>query len=33
MREDWTIPDELPYGNTTVVPLAAGESLPWRLEA
>ena len=33
VREDWTIPDELPYGNTTVVPLAAGESLPWRLEA
>lgn len=32
VREDWTIPDELPYGNTTVVPLAAGESLPWRLE-
>jgi len=33
VREDWTIPDELPYGNTTVVPLAAGESLPWRLES
>jgi dihydroorotase len=31
LREDWIIPDELPYGATTVVPLAAGESLPWRL--
>jgi len=26
------IPDELPLGRTTVVPLAAGESLGWRVE-
>ncbi len=31
VRESWTIPDELPYGNLTLVPLAAGEQLPWRL--
>jgi dihydroorotase len=32
VREDWTIPAELPYGAATVVPLAAGETLPWRLQ-
>ncbi len=30
-RVDTVVPDELPFGDTTVVPLAAGETLPWRL--
>ncbi|MEN4921719.1 dihydroorotase [Achromobacter spanius] len=29
-RETYQIPDELAFGNTTLVPLAAGESLAWR---
>lgn len=28
-RTEQTIPDELPYGETTLVPLAAGETLEW----
>jgi dihydroorotase len=31
VRENWTIPSELPMGETTVVPLDAGASLNWRL--
>jgi dihydroorotase len=31
LREPFLIPEELPYGATTVVPLAAGEILPWRV--
>lgn len=30
-REPYTIPDEIPFGNTTLVPLAAGEALAWRV--
>ena len=30
-RRDWTVPAELKFGETTVVPLAAGETLPWQL--
>ncbi len=30
-RQPWTVPEELRFGDATVVPLAAGESLPWRL--
>ncbi|MFM8547510.1 MAG: dihydroorotase [Betaproteobacteria bacterium] len=30
-REPWQIPDSLPFGADTIVPLAAGESLAWRL--
>lgn len=30
-RSDYAVPQELPFGDTTVVPLAAGESLPWQL--
>jgi dihydroorotase len=30
-RRDWTVPEELRFGDATVVPLAAGETLPWRL--
>jgi dihydroorotase len=32
-RESYRIPAELPMGDTTVVPLAAGESLNWSLHA
>jgi len=31
VREDWELPQELPYGADTIVPLKAGERLPWRL--
>jgi len=29
-RESYAIPDEVPFGDTSLVPLAAGESLDWR---
>jgi dihydroorotase len=29
-RREWTVPDELKLGEATVVPLAAGETLPWQ---
>jgi dihydroorotase len=32
-RQPWTVPEALPYGNDTIVPLAAGEALDWRLVA
>ncbi len=31
VREEWTVPVELPYGAGTLVPLRAGETLPWKL--
>ncbi len=30
-RAAWTIPESLPYGDDAIVPLAAGETLHWRL--
>lgn len=33
VRETYRIPDELPFGNTSLVPLAAGEELTWRVQA
>jgi len=30
-RRPWTLPDELKFGEQTIVPLAAGEALSWRL--
>jgi dihydroorotase len=30
-REPYVVPLEVPYGNETLVPLAAGETLPWRM--
>jgi len=30
-RRDWAVPGELRFGDSTVVPLAAGEMLPWQL--
>jgi dihydroorotase len=32
-RESWTVPEALPFGDEAIVPLAAGESLAWRLAA
>ena len=32
-REAWTIPASLPFGADTIVPLAAGETLHWQLDA
>ncbi|MFC3606679.1 dihydroorotase [Stutzerimonas tarimensis] len=32
VREDWTVPAQLPFGDRQVVPLRAGETLRWRLE-
>jgi dihydroorotase len=31
VREPMRIPDELPFGDQTIVPLASGETLPWRV--
>lgn len=33
VRESWTIPGELPYGEGRLVPLAAGETLAWKLQS
>jgi dihydroorotase len=30
-RRAWTVPNELKFGDATVVPLAAGQLLPWKL--
>jgi dihydroorotase len=30
-RQPWTVPGEFGFGDAVVVPLAAGETLPWRL--
>lgn len=30
-REEWTVPEELPFGNATIKPLRGGETLGWRL--
>jgi dihydroorotase len=32
-RERWTMPESLPFGADSIVPLAAGETLPWKLVA
>ena len=31
VREDWTLPQSLPLGESTVIPLRAGETLHWKL--
>jgi dihydroorotase len=31
VREEWRVPDALPYGEGRLVPLRAGETLPWKL--
>ena len=30
-REDWTLPETLPFGDARIKPLCAGEMLRWRL--
>jgi dihydroorotase len=30
-KQQWTVPDSYPFGNESVVPLKAGESIGWRL--
>jgi dihydroorotase len=32
VRQDWTLPEEVPLGDATVVPLNAGETLRWKLQ-
>lgn len=32
VKEEWKIPDELPFGHDKVVPLMAGESMRWKLK-
>src|SRR4051812_3807401 len=31
VREDWKVPQTLPFGAERIVPLCAGETLPWKL--
>ena len=31
VRQEWTAPASLPFGELTVIPLRAGEKLRWRL--
>ena len=31
VREEWTVPDELEFGEGRLVPLRAGETVPWKL--
>jgi dihydroorotase len=31
VREPYSVPLEVPYGDETLVPLAAGETLPWKM--
>ena len=30
-RTDWQVPDEYPMGDTTVVPLMAGDTMRWQV--
>lgn len=32
VKEEWKIPDELPFGHEKVIPLMAGESIHWKLK-
>ena len=31
VREDWVVPEELPFGETVIKPLRGGETLRWRM--
>ena len=31
VREDWTVPETVPFGEHELVPLRAGETIPWKL--
>ena len=30
-RKDWTVPESLAFGGESLVPLRAGETIPWKL--
>lgn len=32
VRKPWQVPDSYPFGEQTVIPMAAGETLQWRIE-
>ena len=32
VRESWTVPESLPFGGDTLVPLRAGQSIAWKLK-
>jgi dihydroorotase len=32
VREDWTVPETLPFGDTTLKPLRGGDTLHWKLQ-
>jgi dihydroorotase len=32
-RDEWIVPSEFPFGDSTIVPLRAGEKLRWKLQA
>jgi dihydroorotase len=31
VREDWTVPDSLPFGEESLIPLRAGQTIAWKL--
>ncbi|MGE0874947.1 MAG: dihydroorotase [Burkholderiales bacterium] len=31
VRENWQVPESIPYGDDALVPLRAGETIPWKL--
>ena len=31
VREDWTVPETIAFGGEALVPLRAGETIPWKL--
>ena len=31
VRQEWTVPESIPFGEDALVPLRAGETLPWKL--
>jgi dihydroorotase len=31
VREEWTVPGRLPFGSDELIPLRAGETIPWKL--
>lgn len=31
VREEWTVPDEMPFGSDIIVPLKSGETIPWKV--
>lgn len=33
IKQDWQVPPEMPFGNDVIVPLRAGETLRWQIEA